>query len=66
MSKKIVSIKGSSFHCNCGCGITYTREEFVDHYQKDVMPVSLVRFALSRDADELSRDVAAPQNLNIL
>lgn len=64
--EKIVTIKGSVLTCNCGCGKTYDRQEFVDHYQEDVLPVSLTAFAQSDDEFELLRDVVDPRNLKIV
>jgi hypothetical protein len=61
----IVTIKRNSFHCNCGCGRTYSRKEFVDHYKEDVLPVSLTKFAESSDAGGLLQNVTAPQNFRI-
>ena len=66
MRKKIVTIKGKSFSCTCGCCITYDRQCFVDHYQADVLPDSLGQYAGSADEDDLFRDVADPRNHKIL
>jgi len=65
MAGKIVTIKGNSFRCNCGCGITYDRQGFVDHYQADVLPDSLAQYAESATGDDLLRDVGDPRNHKI-
>ena len=61
----IVTIKRSSFHCNCGCGKVYSRKEFVDHYKEDVMPVTLAKYVDSDDSSELLQDVTDPRNFRI-
>jgi len=66
VTKKIVAIKGKSFRCACGCGITYDRQGFVDHYQADVLPDSLAQYAGTADESDLLRDVADPRNHKIL
>lgn len=69
MQEKIVVIRGNSFRCNCGCGITYDQQGFVDHYWVDILPNSLAQYAdraKSDKCDDIVRDVIDPKNHRIL